>query len=118
DIYAVGVILYEALTGAVPFDAPTFNQLMFQIVLSEPAPIDQIIPDINPAFASIVRKAMARDQAHRFESCDEFRLALETWGQSGAGVTVPPVNAGDIYVPGAGSVLPGGGAGRHAVELA
>ncbi len=118
DIYAVGVILYEALTGAVPFDAPTFNQLMFQIVLSEPAPIDQIIPDLDPAFASIVRKAMARDQSHRFESCDEFRLALESWSASGAGVTVPPINAGDVYLPQNSGVGTGPGAARAAAELA
>ncbi len=116
DIYAVGVILYEALTGAVPFDAPTFNQLMFQIVLSEPAPIDQVLPDIDPAFASIVRKAMARDQAHRFETCPQFQEALESWANTGAGVTVPPINAGDVYLP--KDTTAGPMQSRAAVELA
>jgi serine/threonine-protein kinase len=99
DIYAIGVILYEALSGAVPFDAPTFNQLMFRIVLSEAAPIEGVVPDINPAFATIVKKAMAREQAHRFASCHEFRAALEAWSKQGVGVNVPPVAAADVYLP-------------------
>jgi serine/threonine-protein kinase len=99
DIYAIGVILYEALSGAVPFDAPTFNQLMFRIVLSEAAPIEALVPDINPAFATIIKKAMAREQAHRFTSCQEFSDALDAWAATGSGVDVPPVAASDTYLP-------------------
>jgi serine/threonine-protein kinase len=99
DIYAIGVILYEALSGAVPFDAPTFNQLMFRIVLSEAAPIEALVPDINPAFATIIKKAMAREQAHLFTSFQEFSDALDAWAATGSGVDVPPVAASDTYLP-------------------
>ncbi len=90
DLYAMGVILYEAVTGRVPFDAPTFNQLLFQIVLSEPPPAEQVVPDLNPGFASIITKAMARDADHRFQSAKQFSEALRTWLASGASVSVPP----------------------------
>jgi serine/threonine-protein kinase len=111
DIYSVGVILYEAVSGRVPFDAGTFNQLMFQIVLSEVPTLSAIVPDIDPAFASIVAKAMARDVNARFQTCQEFRAALDAWVEHGAAVTVPPDAGGGTYMPGRLSSLgqiPGG----------
>jgi serine/threonine-protein kinase len=79
DIYATGVILYEALTGQVPFNADTFNELLFKIVLEEPRPLSQIDPSIDPGFAAIVTRGMARDPAHRFQSASEFQQALSMW---------------------------------------
>jgi len=109
DLYAVGVILYEAVTGQVPFNADTFNELLFKIVLEEPPPIQQLVPDIDPAFAAIVNKAMAREPVHRFQSSEEFQAALTSWAQTGA--------APDLH---AGAVLPrarqasSAGSGAHA----
>jgi len=90
DIYSMGVILYEAITGRVPFDAGTFNQLMFKIVLSEVPPPETIVPDLDPAFSSIISKAMTRDLTQRFQSTSEFIQALDGWMRSGTAVTVPP----------------------------
>jgi serine/threonine-protein kinase len=90
DIYSVGVILYEAVTGRVPFDAGTFNQLMFKIVLSEVPPPESIVPDLDPAFSSIIAKSMTRDLTQRFQTTAEFIRALDGWMQSGAAVSVPP----------------------------
>jgi serine/threonine-protein kinase len=88
DLYAAGVILYEALTGQVPFNADTFNELLFKIVLEEPKPLTQVSPDIDPGFAAIVAKAMARDPAHRFQTAREFQQALGQWGAGhGAALT-------------------------------
>jgi eukaryotic-like serine/threonine-protein kinase len=100
DLYAVGVMLYEAVTGRVPFDAPTFNQLMFQIVLSEPPPPQAAVPDLDPAFASVVSKGMARDVNHRFQTSVEFRAAIDAWLETGSAVTVPPAGALDPMVSG------------------
>jgi eukaryotic-like serine/threonine-protein kinase len=101
DVYAIGVIFYEAVTGHVPFDAPTFNQLLFKIVLSEPPPPRTSVPDLDPAFESIILKAMARDVTARFQSTDEFARAIEAWEQTGVGVSIPPPAAMDGLVPGA-----------------
>jgi serine/threonine protein kinase len=90
DIYSMGVILYEAITGRVPFDAGTFNQLMFKIVLSEVPPPETIVPDLDPAFSSIISKAMTRDLTQRFQTTVDFIQALDRWTQSGTAVTVPP----------------------------
>ncbi len=84
DLYAIGVVAYQAATGRVPFDAETFNELLFKIALETPEPIERVVPGIDVGFASIVRKAMERDQNHRFQSAREFAHALDTW-RAGAG---------------------------------
>ncbi|WP_438030562.1 protein kinase domain-containing protein [Sorangium sp. So ce233] len=79
DIYAMGVVLYQATTGQVPFDAETFNELLFKIVL-ESAPLpQQLVPDLDVEFSGIIQKAMAREPGARFQSCAEFKSALFAW---------------------------------------
>ncbi|WP_437663750.1 serine/threonine protein kinase [Sorangium sp. So ce1182] len=79
DIYAMGVLLYQATTGQVPFDAETFNELLFKIVL-ETAPLpQQLVPDLDVEFSGIIQKAMAREPGARFQSCAEFKSALLAW---------------------------------------
>ncbi|MEI9952141.1 MAG: serine/threonine-protein kinase [Pseudomonadota bacterium] len=79
DLYAAGVILYESVTGEVPFNADTFNELLFKIVLEEPRPVQLLVPQIDLGFAAIINKAMTRDPAARFQTAKEFQLALEQW---------------------------------------
>jgi serine/threonine-protein kinase len=79
DLYAVGVILYEAVAGEVPFNAETFNELLFKIVLESPTPLVDKVPGMDPYFASIVEKAMARDPAHRFQTAAELSDAISGW---------------------------------------
>jgi tRNA A-37 threonylcarbamoyl transferase component Bud32 len=91
DLYSAGVILYEAITGQVPFNAETFNELIFKIVLEQPAPPQQHVPDLDPAFSSIMQKSMAREQRDRFQTAQEFADALSTWLGSGQGVAAVPL---------------------------
>jgi serine/threonine-protein kinase len=90
DIYSLGVIMFEAVTGQVPFDAATFNQLMFKIVLSEVPRPETIVHDLEPAFASLISKAMARDVGQRFQSTRDFLTALDNWLAHGRAVSLPP----------------------------
>jgi serine/threonine-protein kinase len=90
DLYSIGVILYEAVTGQVPFDAKSFNELLFKIVLSTPPSPLTVVPDLDPNFCSIISKGMARDVENRFQSATQFVEALENWSRSGLGVTIPP----------------------------
>ena len=99
DVYSLGVIMYEAVTGRVPFDAGTFNQLMFKIVLSDVPPPQTIVPDLDPAFASIISKSMARDLNHRFQSTSEVLAAMDAWLKSGQAVTIPPEADGGAHLP-------------------
>ncbi len=81
DLYAVGVILYECITGQVPFSAETFNELLFRIVLESPPPAESFVPDLPPEFAAIIRKAMAREPADRYQSAQEFKQVLADWSE-------------------------------------
>ncbi len=90
DIYAVGIILYEAVTGRVPFTAETFNQLLFEIALAKITPASTFVPDLDPAVDSIILRASARDPNQRFSSCREFIAALDSWEKTGSAVSVPP----------------------------
>jgi serine/threonine-protein kinase len=90
DIYALGIILYEAVTGRLPFQAETFNQLLFEIALAKIIPARQLVPDLDSAIDTIIMKASARDPAHRFQSSGEFIAALEEWERSGQAVSLPP----------------------------
>jgi serine/threonine-protein kinase len=77
DLYAIGVIMYEALTGQVPFLADTFNELMFKIVLSDPTPVSQVLPELNPQFAAVVARAMAKNVDERFATAADMIQALD-----------------------------------------
>lgn len=90
DLYAVGVIIYRAVTGQVPFEGQTFNELLFKIVLSPLPNARDMVPDLDPGFDSIIAKAMARDADDRFQTAGDFIAALQEWETSGSAVTVPP----------------------------
>ena len=103
DIYSIGVIMFEAVTGQVPFEAATFNQLMFKIVLADVPRPETYVPNLDPAFASLISKAMARDMNQRFQTTEDFIQALDGWMQRGTAVTVPPTAD-----PAAAALLPAG----------
>jgi serine/threonine-protein kinase len=79
DLYSVGVVLYQAVTGRLPFNAETFNELVFKIALEEPEPAEVVVPNLDRRFAAIISRAMVRDVNGRFQSAREFQEALEQW---------------------------------------
>ena len=92
DVYAIGVLLYQATTGQVPYQAETFNELLFKIVLEVAPPPQVYVPDIDPEFAGIILKAMAREPEHRFQSCAEFASALQSFQAArSSALPAPPV---------------------------
>jgi serine/threonine-protein kinase len=89
DIYAVGVIMYEALAGCLPFDGEVFTELLFKIALETPQPLDVLRPDLPAAWVQLVQRAMARKPAERFGTAREFHQALAALVASPASASVP-----------------------------
>jgi serine/threonine-protein kinase len=79
DLYSVGVVMYQAVTGRVPFHAETFNELVFKIALEAPEPAEILTPGLEPGFAQIIQRAMVRDPAGRFQTAQEFHAAVVQW---------------------------------------
>ncbi len=79
DLYSIGVIMYEALCGQVPFVAENFSDLLFKVVLEEPPPLEQRVQGVDPNFIAFVKRAMARAPEDRFQSAEEMRAALQPW---------------------------------------
>jgi serine/threonine-protein kinase len=76
DIYALGVVLYEAVTGKVPFEATSQFDIMLAHVSSEPKAPSQVNPRLTPELDAIILKALAKDPSQRFQTAAEFRDAL------------------------------------------
>jgi eukaryotic-like serine/threonine-protein kinase len=95
DIYSLGCVLYELLTGEVPFDGDNFVAVAMRHV-NDPVPsVSDVRPDVPPHLDWTVRQAMAKDPAERFRSMAEFAAELEAChaeleGADGATVVVPP----------------------------
>src|SRR4051812_16814548 len=94
DLYAVGVILYECITGQVPFSAETFNELIFRIVLESPPPVESFVPNLDSAFTALIHKAMAREANERFQTAAEFRIAMLKWAEAAVSGPVLPAMLG------------------------
>jgi serine/threonine protein kinase len=81
DLYAVGAVGYEALTGRRAFPQENLVELARAVAEDTPPPLAVLRPDVDPALAAVIERAMARDPAWRFGSADEMRAALA--GRSG-----------------------------------
>jgi hypothetical protein len=82
DIWAVGVILYELLTGHRPFDAKTVGALIYQIVHAPPAPIDPRLCPLPARMAGVMELALAKDPQQRFQGLDAMARALHDLGEN------------------------------------
>ncbi|MDI7266987.1 MAG: serine/threonine-protein kinase, partial [Myxococcota bacterium] len=77
DIYSVGVILYETLTGRRPFEGQTCNELFAAILMGPPTPPRRHRPGLPAKIETVVMKAISRKPEERFATAAEFLRALE-----------------------------------------
>jgi len=77
DLYAVGVSLYEMITGKRPFEGDSDFSLMAAHLQKNPVPPIMIRTDLPPGLSEIMMRAMAKDAALRFQTADDFRGALK-----------------------------------------
>jgi serine/threonine-protein kinase len=91
DLYAVGVILYELVTGHLPFETRNAANLLVSKVVDEPDPPTKYVQELSPAFVKLVMRAIDRDPNVRPKNCAELAAALEPFLDPLASVhTRPP----------------------------
>jgi eukaryotic-like serine/threonine-protein kinase len=76
DIYSLGVILYEILTGAKPHPGESYNEILYHVISNEPAPLESVRAGLPAGLAAVAHKAMAREAGDRFASVVQFMEAL------------------------------------------
>ena len=76
DIYALGVVGYAMLSGRFPFDGPVASAVLVAHVNKQPVPLAVAAPHVPVSLASIIDRCLAKDPAHRFQSCTDLDAAL------------------------------------------
>ncbi len=108
DVYATGVLIYEALTARRPFLASNYNSLLLQILSANPIPPNELRPSIPRALSDVVLKAMSKKREDRFSSAQEFSKALEacrvdrhskTGPRGAAKSSVDPLALSSVEIP-------------------
>ncbi|MFL5319623.1 MAG: serine/threonine protein kinase [Myxococcaceae bacterium] len=82
DIFAVGVMLYELLTGMRPFRASTEPALIQTILSADPKPPHEVNSNVPVELSEVVLKALQKDPRQRFRDAEQMSVALEVWLQS------------------------------------
>jgi serine/threonine-protein kinase len=117
DIFSLGVMLYEMVTGKKPFPGQNITTVIYKIVNEEPVPPRQIDPSIHPGISAVVMKALTKDPDLRYQSCREMLEDLKSYRAYAAGGGNPDatmISAGPR--PPAATLPLGGVGGRNTAE--
>jgi serine/threonine protein kinase len=89
DIYALGVMLYEMLTGEVPFHGPSAFAIMNDRLLNNPVPPRELNPEISPQLQEVIYRALERNPVNRYASVREFAHDLRNLSEVGVAAERP-----------------------------
>ena len=89
DIFSLGVMFYEMLTGEKPFPGQSVTTVIYKIVNEDPIPPRQLNPSIHPGLNDIVMRALAKEPEVRYQNCREMQEDLRNYRSAGAGGNNP-----------------------------
>ncbi len=81
DIYALGVLFYQLLSGRMPFTADSPTAMIFQHAYEEPFPLEEAVPGLPPPVAQIVERMMAKEPDHRYPDCGAVLADVRAYRQ-------------------------------------
>lgn len=110
DLYSVGAVLYEALTGHAPFTGDNYNALLFAIQQGKPTPLAESRPDLEPELVEVITRAMATDADLRFQTAEDMAQALAPWLTIHSPSSTPPESSAAVYAP---TVVPSSRTGKN-----
>jgi len=118
DLYSLGVVAYEMLTGDPPFDGSTPFSLVIKHIKEPPPPLVEKRADLDEAFQEVIFTAMAKAPGDRFPDAEAMRLALEALAAPAlhqSGSLPPSMITGDMLRQSPGDEIPIRGTGDHRV---
>jgi eukaryotic-like serine/threonine-protein kinase len=124
DLFSCGVILYQLLTGEKPFTGESTTTIMYKVLREEPVPPSQLNLSLAPALDAVMKKALAKNPAERFQSGHEFAQALKAAvaapnavpAPAPAPAAIPVIDMGPLQDPPSAAApvqVPAPARGRH-----
>ncbi|SET09769.1 serine/threonine protein kinase [Olsenella sp. KH3B4] len=112
DLYSLGIVMYEAATGRVPFDGDNAVTVAMKQVTERPVPPSQINPNVDPQLEAIILKCMQKDPKDRFQTADELYHTLHDYLAG----RMQAVNNATAMLPVAAATTPLAGRGSNSTQ--
>jgi eukaryotic-like serine/threonine-protein kinase len=113
DVYSLGIIMYEMLTGSLPFHGKTAADLARLHIEAEPVPLSEMLPDISPILEKIQTKVLSKEPSQRYRTADQLGRVLLNFGNSktAPALSLTPEAVSTVITPQASTSLPAAASG-------